>query len=85
MEDKAVKAIMQRIVSWLAGETNHRINEWVNEDEESYQKIIEFMNRCAENGWVNVTDSPFNYTDEEAVEIANTLYEKATIFFGGGK
>lgn len=85
MDDKAVKATMQRIVAWLSGETNKRINDWVNADDYSYQKIIEFMNRCAENGWVNVADSPFDYTDDQAVEIAEELYKNATKYFGGGK
>ena len=85
MDDKAVKATMQRIVAWLSGETNKRINDWVNADDESFRKIVKFMDICASRGWVDLADSPFDYADDEAVEISRNLYEKATKHFGGGK
>ena len=85
MDDKAVKATMQRIVAWLSGETNKRINDWVNADEESFRKIVKFMDICASQGWVYLADSPLEYANDEAVEIAEELYKNATKYFGGGK
>lgn len=85
MDNEAVKSTVHKIVDWLAGEPNKRILDWVNEDEESYKKIIEFMDRCASNGWVDLKVSPFEHATPEAVEIAESLYQRAMKYFGGGK
>lgn len=88
MESKTeenVKATIHKIVSWLSGETNDRINSWVDADEESFKNIIKFMDNCASNGWDDLKVSPLDYATPETVEIANGLYERAINHFGGGK
>lgn len=84
MDDKAIKATMQKIVEWLRGDTNDRINKWVNADEPSFQDIVRFMDICASNGWTDPKVSPLEFANEEAKTIAKRLYEKANKFFGGG-
>lgn len=81
---KDVKATIHKIVAWLSGETNNRINDWVNADEESFKNIVKFMDMCASNGWNDLKVSPFEHATAESVEIAETLYEKAMKYFGGG-
>lgn len=85
MEDKNVKATIQKIVSWLSGEPNERINEWVNEDETSFQNILTLMDICATRGWRDLKLSPLEFADDKAWELARTLYTAATKFFGGGR
>lgn len=85
MEIEAVKSTMHKIVEWLAGEPNKRILDWVDADEASFKQIIEFMDICATNGWMSLSESPFEFADDKAVEIANELYSKAMKHFGGGK
>ena len=85
MEIEAVKSTMHKIVEWLAGEPNKRILDWVDADEGSFKQIIEFMDRCATNGWIDLKDSPFEFADDKSVEIAKELYGKAMKHFGGGK
>lgn len=83
--ERNIKATIHKIVAWLSGETNERINEWVNDDEESFQQIIKFMDICATNGWMDLKESPFEFADDTAVDIAKELYDKAMKHFGGGK
>lgn len=85
MEIEAVKSTMHKIVEWLAGEPNKRILDWVDADESSFKQIIEFMDICATNGWMELSESPFDFADDKAVEIAKELYDKAMKHFGGGK
>lgn len=85
MEDEYVKATIQKIVNWLSGESNERINEWVNDDEESFQNILRLMDICATRGWKDLKLSPLEFADEEAWNLSRELYTKATKFFGGGK
>lgn len=85
MEIEAVKSTMHKIVEWLAGEPNKRILDWVDADEASFKQIIEFMDICATNGWMELSESPFDFADDKAVGIANELYSKAMKHFGGGK
>ena len=85
MDDKNVKATIHKIVDWLAGEKNQKINDWVNADEESFKEIIEFMDQCASNGWTDLKVSPFEHATPSSVEIANALYKKAVKHFAGGK
>lgn len=84
MDEKAVKGTMQKIVDWLCGDTNDRINKWVNADEDSFNDIVRFMDICASEGWCDIKVSPFEFATDEAWEIAKRLYEKANTFFGGG-
>lgn len=85
MEIEAVKSTMHKIVDWLAGEPNKRILDWVDADEASFKQIIEFMDICATNGWMELSESPFDFADDKAVDIAKTLYTSAMKHFGGGK
>lgn len=85
MDNEAVKSMIHKIVAWLAGEPNKRILEWVDADNEAYEKIIKFMDQCATNGWVDIKVSPFEYATDESVEIAQSLYNSAMKYFGGGK
>lgn len=84
MENEAVKSTIHKIVDWLAGEPNQRILDWVNKDDGSYQDIIKFMDMCASNGWKQLGESPFEYATPAAVEIAESLYERAMKNFRGG-
>jgi biopolymer transport protein ExbD len=79
-----VKATMHKIVDWLAGEPNKRILAWVDADDGSFRDIIKFMDICASNGWKQLEESPFEYATPQAVEIANSLYERAMKNFKGG-
>lgn len=85
MEDKNVKATIQKIVDWLSGETNERINEWAIADDESFQNILRLMDICATRGWKDLKLSPLEFADEEAWNISRELYAKAMKLFGGGK
>lgn len=85
MDDKNVKATINKIMLWLAGEKNQKINDWVNADDESFKKIIEFTDICATNGWMDMKESPFDFADDKAVDIAKTLYASAMKHFGGSK
>lgn len=84
MDEKAIKGTIAKIVEWLRGDQNDRINKWVNADDESYKDIIRFMDICATRGWIDPNVSPFEFANDEAWEIAGRLYEKANEFFGGG-
>jgi hypothetical protein len=81
----AVKTTIEKIVDWLRGVENQRIDDWLENDEESYIKMNKFLNNCAASGWMDAKDSPFDFADKKTVQLSEELYIAATKYFGGGK
>lgn len=85
MVNPTIKTTIDKIIGWLCGEENERIDDWLTNDEESYSKMNEFFNKCAACGWINLKDSPFEFADDSAIQLSKQLYQSATAYFGGGK
>lgn len=85
MVSLAVKTTIERIMDWLRGAENKRIDDWLENDEESYVKMNTFLNNCAAGGWTETTESPFDFADPETLKLSEELYDSATKHFGGVK
>ncbi len=85
MVDEAVKTTFKRIIAWMTGEENQRIDDWLESDKESYLGVLKFVNECAASGWNNLEVSPFNYASNDSMKLAIDLYKNANKFFGGGR
>lgn len=85
MVSSAVKTTIEKIVDWLRGVENQRIDDWLENDEESYFKMNTFLNNCAASGWTETKDSPFDFADPQTIKISEELYAAATKYFGGEK
>lgn len=85
MVNIAVKTTIEKIVDWLRGAENKRIDDWLENDEESYIKMNKFLNNCAASGWTEINQSPFDYADPETIKLSEELYKAATSHFGGAK
>lgn len=76
-----IKATIDKIVDWLRGETNKRIDDWLTNDEKAYFQMIEFFDSCCEKGWKDVNLSPFEFANEQSQKLAEELYESAMNYF----
>lgn len=85
MTDEAVKTTFKRIIAWMTGEENQRIDDWLENDNESYCGVLKFVNECAASGWNSLDVSPFDYASNDTIKLAINLYKSANKFFGGDK
>lgn len=83
MVNEAVKVTFERIVDWMRGEENSRIDDWLTAEDDSFKGVISVINNCAANGWISSQDPMFKFADTETIKQATVLYEKANLFFGG--
>ena len=80
----SVEATIDKIVQWMRGEPNERIDLWLDRDESSFTSINWLFAHCAANGWVKLEDKPLQFADVEGQRIAVMIYERANNFFGMG-
>lgn len=82
MVNTAIKSTIDKIVDWLRGEENKRIDDWLTNDEKAYFQMIEFLDKCCEKGWKDVNLSPFEFVNEQSLRLAEELYKSAMTYFG---
>lgn len=86
-KDHNVKQTIDKIILYyldIEQETNSRIKNWLNEDEEALQSIMKILVLYWKNGWRDIHEPVANFENEETDKLAKEIYDRAMEFFKKG-
>lgn len=81
--DVHVNKTFEKIQRWLEGEENKSIDNWLENDDKSYELLNWLLIHCARNGWVSKEVDMLEHSDEEGKSVATTLWKNALNFAKG--
>jgi hypothetical protein len=84
-KDHNVKQTIDKIVDFYLGidqEINPRINDWLNNDEQSLYKVMKLFVLLSYNGWT-IKEPIANYEDEDTERLSLEIFEEAMSYFKG--
>lgn len=80
VDAKVLNATFEKLQGWLQGEPNPAIDEWLEDDFESYEKFAWLYSECARLGWTDPSTPMLKYADDEVKLVAEQLWRSAMAY-----
>lgn len=68
----------------ILDESNDHIESWLESDKEAATLFMKLTAEYEENGWLDISEAPFNYESNKSIEFMELLYQNAVAYFKKG-